>query len=95
MGEATPTGGTRMKPLTQLRTGETARITRIRHDDDGHWRKLTALGVAPGAMVRLVQRFPTYVLQIGYSMIALDHTLASQIEVEPIAEKGETATEPK
>jgi len=75
--------------LTQLRTGDTARIVRIIHDADGHWRKLTALGVVLGATVRLVQKFPTCVLQIGYSMIALDHMLASQIEVEPIATNRE------
>lgn len=73
-----------MTRLTQLRAGTTARITRIAHDTDGHWRKLAALGVMPGATVRLVQKFPTCVLQIGYSMIALDHQLASQIEAEPM-----------
>ncbi|GBC93815.1 hypothetical protein HRbin15_02317 [bacterium HR15] len=75
--------------LTQLRTGDTARIVRIIHDADGHWRKLTALGITPGATVRLVQKLPTCVLQIGYSMIALDHLLASQIEVEPIPANSE------
>lgn len=73
-----------MTRLIQLRAGTTARITHIAHDANGHWRKLAALGVMPGATLRLVQKFPTCVLQIGYSVIALDHQLASQIEVEPM-----------
>ncbi|MEN3002660.1 MAG: FeoA family protein [Armatimonadota bacterium] len=75
-----------MIPLPKLRTGAQARIVHIVHDAEGHWRKLAALGVMPGALVRLVQRFPTYVLQIGYSTIAIDHQLAAQIEVEPLNE---------
>ncbi len=71
-----------MIPLTRLRTGETARIVRIEPDLEGHWRKLTALGICPGAVLCLVQRFPTYVLQIGCSTIAIDRQLACQIEVE-------------
>ncbi len=86
MGEASAAGDATMTPLplTRLPTGGTGRIVRIVHDADGHWRKLTALGVTPGAVVHLVQKFPTCVLQIGYSTIALDHQLASQIEVEPV-----------
>ncbi|MCS6918653.1 MAG: ferrous iron transport protein A [Fimbriimonadales bacterium] len=75
--------------LTQLPTGATARIVHIVHDAEGHWRKLAALGLMPSATVRLVQKFPTCVLQIGYSLIALDHQLASQIEVELMQAEGE------
>jgi len=91
--EGETTGGTeplQRLPLTALRAGSTARIVHIVQDSEGHWRKLTALGVVPGAVVRLVQKFPSYVLQIGYSPLALDHQLTAQIEVEPLP----TASEP-
>jgi ferrous iron transport protein A len=76
-------------PLTRLRTGSTARIVHVVQDSEGHWRKLTALGIMPGAVVRLVQKFPSYVLQIGYSTLALDHQLTAQIEVEPLPPESE------
>jgi Fe2+ transport system protein FeoA len=76
-------------PLTALQAGSTARIVHIVQDSEGHWRKLTALGIMPGAVVRLVQKFPSYVLQIGYTTLALDHQLTAQIEVEPLTTESE------
>jgi Fe2+ transport system protein FeoA len=76
-------------PLTALQAGSTARIVHIVQDSEGHWRKLTALGIMPGAVVRLVQKFPSYVLQIGYTTLALDYQLTAQIEVEPLTTESE------
>lgn len=44
--------------------------------------KLIALGVLPGMTVRLVQRYPSYVFEIGHSQFAVDGSIASQILVE-------------
>ncbi|MFN7016355.1 MAG: FeoA family protein [Fimbriimonadales bacterium] len=71
-------------PLTQLPTGAQARIVRIVHDPDGHWRKLSALGIMPGATLALLQRFPTYAIRVGMSTTAVDAQLASLIWVEPL-----------
>ena len=40
-----------------------------------------ALGVLPGATVKLLQRFPSYVIQLGYTQLALDKETASTILV--------------
>ncbi len=71
-------------PLTQLPSGAQARVVRVVHDADGHWRKLSALGIVPGTMLQLVQRFPTYALRTGLAMVAIDKQLAALIEVEPL-----------
>lgn len=71
-------------PLTHLPTGRQARIVRVVHDHDGHWRKLSALGIVPGAMVYLLQRFPTYAVRVGMSTIAVDTQLAQLIWVAPL-----------
>ncbi len=71
-----------MTPLSELRTGASARVVQIVHDPEGHWRKLNALGIVPGATVCLIQRFPTYVVQVGLSQLALDRQLTSQVLVE-------------
>ncbi|BCW97082.1 MAG: FeoA family protein [Fimbriimonadales bacterium] len=71
-------------PLTQLPTGRQARIVRVVHDHDGHWRKLSALGIVPGAIVVLQQRFPTYAMRVGMSTVAVDKQLAQLIWVTPL-----------
>lgn len=71
-------------PLTRLPTGRQARIVRVVHDHDGHWRKLSALGILPGATLHLQQRFPTYAVRVGMSTVAVDTQLAQQIEVIPL-----------
>ncbi|MCL6536485.1 MAG: ferrous iron transport protein A [Armatimonadetes bacterium] len=71
-------------PLTHLPTGRQARIVRVVHDHDGHWRKLSALGIVPGATVYLLQRFPTYAVRVGMSTIAVDTQLAQLIWVAPM-----------
>lgn len=71
-------------PLTQLPTGAHARIVQVVHDRDEHWRKLSALGIMPGAVLCLQQRFPAFAIRIGLSTIAVDKQLASLIYVEPL-----------
>lgn len=70
-------------PLSALERGASARVVEIVHDSDGHWRKLSALGIVPGATVRIVQRFPTFVVQVGYGLVAIDRRLAQQVRVHP------------
>lgn len=69
--------------LNALPKGASARVVQIHHDAEGHWRKLSVLGIVPGATVRMVQRFPTFVVQVGYALVAIDEQLASQVQVHP------------
>ncbi|MCX8130066.1 MAG: ferrous iron transport protein A [Clostridia bacterium] len=68
-------------PLTDLKTNEKARITKINTDDLVKLRKLTAFGIMPGFDIMLIQRYPAYVLQIGFTQVALDEGIASEIIV--------------
>ncbi|MCS7273438.1 MAG: ferrous iron transport protein A [Fimbriimonadales bacterium] len=71
-------------PLTQLPVGVPARVVQIVHDADGHWRKLSVLGLVPGVTLCLLQRFPTYAVRVGLATIAIDGQLASLVRVEPL-----------
>jgi Fe2+ transport system protein FeoA len=73
-------------PLTALRAGEAGYVRELRLHDHTVAQKLLALGVVPGAHVKVVQRFPAYVLQIGFTQIAIDHHLAKAVRVEPDTE---------
>lgn len=69
-------------PLVALRVGEVATIRELRVHDPAVTQKLLALGVVPGARVRVVQRFPAYVLEVGFAQIAVDHHIAKAVCVE-------------
>ncbi|MGC8783972.1 MAG: FeoA family protein [Armatimonadota bacterium] len=73
-------------PLTALYVGEAGIVRELRLHDHTVAQKLLALGVVPGARVKVVQRFPAYVLQIGFTQIAIDHHLAGAVRVEPDTE---------
>jgi DtxR family Mn-dependent transcriptional regulator/ferrous iron transport protein A len=49
-------------------------------------QKLIALGVVPGARLKILQRFPAYVIQIDFTQIAIDHHLAKAVRVQPDAD---------
>ncbi|MCS6950152.1 MAG: ferrous iron transport protein A [bacterium] len=69
-------------PLVALHVGEVATIRELRVQDPTIAQKLLALGVVPGARVRVVQRFPAYVLQIGFTQIAIDQQIAKAVHVD-------------
>jgi DtxR family Mn-dependent transcriptional regulator len=77
-----------VRPLvTGLRTfelGATARIVFIAPKFHDRMDRLAALGVIPGSTIRLHQRSPSYVIEVGETTIALDPEIAGEIYVKPI-----------
>jgi DtxR family Mn-dependent transcriptional regulator len=49
--------------------------------------RLAALGVIPGSTLRLHQRSPSYVIEVGETTIALDPEIAGEIYVKPIGQR--------
>jgi DtxR family Mn-dependent transcriptional regulator len=77
-----------MRPLvTGLRhfeLGATGRIVFIAPKFHDRMDRLAALGVIPGSELRLHQRSPSYVIEIGETTIALDPEIANEIFVKPV-----------
>jgi len=48
--------------------------------------RLAALGVIPGSEIRLHQRSPAFVIEVGETTIALDPEIAGEIFVKPVLE---------
>lgn len=68
------------QPLTDLLPGDEATVSCL--DAEGSAvSKLAALGVLPGARLRLVQRYPAYVFRLGYGEVAIDGALAEAVHV--------------
>ncbi len=68
-------------PLSNLRPGESGRVSYVQMGDSRRLQKLMAMGILPGKAIRLVQGFPSYVFQIGHSQFAVDREIAATIHV--------------
>jgi DtxR family Mn-dependent transcriptional regulator len=77
-----------VRPLvTGLRSfdlGATGRIVFIAPKFHDRMDRLAALGVIPGSTIRLHQRSPSYVIEIGETTIALDPEIAGEIYVKHV-----------
>jgi DtxR family Mn-dependent transcriptional regulator len=72
-------------PLEELGLGEEGRIVFIVPKSHHRLDRLSALGVVPGSTVRMHQKNPSHVLQIGETTIALDREIVKDIYVKNVA----------
>lgn len=68
-------------PLSELRSGDKAKVSYIVTKYHGRLDRLSSMGLLPGVQIRLHQRQPTYVIQMGETQIALDSAIARDIYV--------------
>jgi len=87
---------TEVQPLVQrlgdIAVGQTGRITVIAPKFRSRIERLGALGVIPGAEVRLRQKFPSFVIEVGETTLAIDRDIAEEIYVrltEPVSRRKE------
>jgi DtxR family Mn-dependent transcriptional regulator len=93
-GKAIPPGpccGTFQRTLKPLVTGlpsfelgATGRIVFIAPKFHDRMDRLAALGVIPGSEIRLHQRSPSFVIEVGETTVALDPEIAREIYVKPV-----------
>ena len=70
-------------PLSQATIGGNYRIVFIASRSHRRLDRLCALGVVPGAQLRLHQRQPAYIVQVGATDIAIEPEIAADIFVVP------------
>lgn len=71
-------------PLNELNPGETGRIVFIAPKNHTRLDRLSTMGIIPGSIVRLHQKKPSYVLDIGETALALDGEIAKEIYVKRV-----------
>ncbi len=67
--------------LPDLEIKDKGKIAYLQTKDTGQMQKLISIGAIPGVSIALMQKFPSYVFQIGNSQFAIDKELASAIYV--------------
>jgi len=65
--------------LTDLRPGDKARLVFMSPEVE---LRLFGFGLFPGTEIQVLQRFPSYIIRCERTEIALETSVASQIQVE-------------
>ena len=73
-----------VRPLPELKLGEQGRVVFITPKSKGRLERLSSLGLTPGSVVRLAQKRPSYVIEIGETTLALDEEIAKEIYVKRV-----------
>ena len=67
--------------LSELGVKDKGEIAYLHTKDNSQMQKLMSIGMLPGMPISLLQKFPSYVLQLGQSQFAIDKELAATIYV--------------
>jgi ferrous iron transport protein A len=67
--------------LNLMKEKEKGVITQFRKNDENLLRKMIAIGIMPGLPITLEQKFPSYVVKVDGTRLALDRSIAKAIYV--------------
>jgi len=73
-----------VKPLTELKIGDYAKIVFMSPKTHTRLDRLMTFGLTPGSVIKLHQKKPSLVVQIGETDLALDNDVARNIYVKRI-----------
>lgn len=80
--------------LKLMSIGERGVVTGFSHSNDGVKGKLRSLGLFPGTLITLEQRFPRFIVKAGFNRIALDEHMIRSVYVRLVDQRtGLTANE--
>jgi Fe2+ transport system protein FeoA len=65
-----------------MKVGSAGVVLRVLRDEAGRTERLRALGVTPGARVKVLQRFPGFVFECDQTELAVEPEVARAIVVE-------------
>jgi len=75
-------------PLPELQVGESGRIVFMTPGTRRSLDRIANLGIVPGSSVRLLQKRPSVVLEVGETTVALDTEIASELYVRRLSGDG-------
>ena len=71
-------------PLSSLAVGEQALVSSVSDAPAGRAERLVSLGITPGAVVTMLQRFPGVVFFCDQTELAVERGVADAILVRPM-----------
>lgn len=70
--------------LPDFEIGIPAKVVFIKPSDATRLSRLSSIGIMPGAIIKLLQRKPSVVIQIDETVLAIDYELAKEIFVKKV-----------
>lgn len=67
--------------LIELDAGQRGKIVYLHNKNDKELQKLMAMGILPGMPIQIIQKFPSYLLQIGQTQVAIDEEMAKDVYI--------------
>lgn len=71
--------------LDELEINKKAKVSFVQMGNRSTLQKIIAIGALPNTELVLLQKFPSFVFQIGFSQFSIDQELARSIHVRPIS----------
>jgi len=68
-------------PLERIQPGATVKIAYINTLSNSRMHKLSHFGIMPGAMIKVHQRYPSFVVQCGNTQVAMEEAVAREVFV--------------
>ncbi|MBI5207483.1 MAG: metal-dependent transcriptional regulator [Candidatus Firestonebacteria bacterium] len=68
-------------PLSQLKSGSKGKVAYVLTHNHPHLHKLMSMGIVPGTDIYLHQIFPSFIIMIGETQLALEKEIAKDIYV--------------
>lgn len=87
-GAAEGAGPAGVRTVRDLGTGERAEVVHLSGAGSNRSNALAVFGLVPGSEVVLLQRLPSYVIQVGETVLALEEEVAGSIVVRLAAGAG-------
>jgi DtxR family Mn-dependent transcriptional regulator len=87
--------GPLIRRLADVTVGEKVRVVFIASDQEKRLERLGSLGVLPGSVLRLVQRRPSYVLDVDQTTLAVEQEVADGIYVKRWVPENDHANGPR
>ena len=82
------------RPLSSLEPGDGGVVSKVLRDNETRAERLAALGVTPGARIRVLQTFPGIVFQCDETELAIERGVARCILVDVSGGDGGTELAP-
>lgn len=70
--------------LSEFEVGSSGKITFIVPSDPSRISKLNSLGITAGSSIKLIQKIPSFVLQIDETTVAIDPEIAKEIHIKKV-----------
>jgi hypothetical protein len=64
-----------------LEVGQSGRVAYVNYSNEQLFHKIDALQIKPGVMIKLLQRYPSYVVEVESSTIAMDGEVAATVSL--------------